>query len=217
MIDIKLSEISKTLLFHYVPAWLTWSGIFCIVFSSLQLPPGFTFAPLFLEVQAQTLFVYLFILGALFCLRPSVNPFRLAVVFSAMVCGVLCWEYATVIIRGGNPMASAGSGFYPGYVVLRLFCGCFIVWCFLLAERYCLSERLLRKQKINRLLEEKKLTRSEIRYLKSRIDPALLFSELEEILSLRETNPAGARFALHNLVRRLRETLSKTKMKGSPF
>ena len=208
---IGLSDISKTLLTHYYPAWIVWSGIYCFVFSSLKWDQGIDFTHLFIETQLQVLFVYLFIIGALYFLKASGNPSRLVPIFTAMIAAVICWEAGAFVVDKVGAPSVGEYHFSAGFILLRIFSGCFIIWCFMLAERYCLSELMLREEKINGLLQEKKLTGNEIRYLKARIDPEQLFEKLQAILELRDTDPARARTEQLDLVRYLRNALSRTR------
>lgn len=208
--NVKLSDITKTLLFHYYPAWVAWSGIYCIVFSSLNWNPRLTFTGLFIETQLQVLFVYLFMIGALYFFKPSNNLYRLSAIFLSMITAVFCWEAGKCLIEKWMAPSALQYPFSMGFILLRIFSGCFIIWCFYLAERYCLSELMLREEKIKGLMQEKKLTSNEIRYLKSRIDPELLFKKLQYILELRDTDPDRAKSEQLDLVRYLRDSLAKT-------
>jgi len=69
---------------------------------------------------------------------------------------------------------------------------------------------MLREEKIKGLMQEKNLTNNEIEYLKSRIDPGLLFKKLQHILELRDTDPDRAKSEQLDLVRYLRDALAKT-------
>jgi len=207
---VKLSDITKTLLFHYYPAWIGWSGIYCIVFSSLNWDPKLTFSRLFIETQLQVLLVYVFLISALFILKPSTNRYKLSVIFFAMTCAVFCWEAGLYSIELWIKPPQAPHPFSMGFILLRIFSGCFIIWCYLLAESYCLSERMLREEKIKGLMQEKRLTNNEIKYLKSRIDPELLFKKLQYILELREKDSARAKSEQLSLVRYLRDSLDNT-------
>jgi hypothetical protein len=208
--NVKLSDITKTLLFHYCPAWIAWSGIYCIVFSSLNWNPRLTFTGLFIETQLQVLFVYLFMAGALYFFKLSNNLYRLSAIFFSMIIAVFCWEAGKFLIEKWMAPSVLQYPFSMGFILLRIFSGCFIIWCFLLAERYCLSELMLREEKIKGLMQENKFTNNEIRYLKSRIDPELLFKKLKSILELRDTDPDRAKSEQLDLVRYLRDSLAKT-------
>jgi len=59
-------------------------------------------------------------------------------------------------------------------------------------------------------MQEKRLTNNEIKYLKSRIDPELLFKKLQYILELREKDSARAKSEQLSLVRYLRDSLDNT-------
>lgn len=209
--NVKLSDVSKTLFSHYYPAWIAWSGIYCIVFSSLNWEPELTFISLFIEAQLQVLFVYIFIIASLYFLKPSNNHFRLVTIFAAMIVSVICWETGSFFFERQFSLPGPGYRFSIGFIGLRIFSGCFIIWCFLLAERYCISELMIREEKINSLLQEKKLTNNEIRYLKARIDPEFLFEKLQWILELRDTDPGRAKTEQLDMVRTLRESLAKNK------
>ena len=206
---VKLSDVSKTLFSHYYPAWIAWSGIYCIFFSSLNWQPRLTFTRLFIETQLQVLFVYLFIIGSLYIIKPPKNHSRVAALFTAMVVSVICWEAGLFFIERQISLSDPEYRFLFGFIGLRILSGCFIIWCFLLAERYCLSELMLREERINSLLQEKKLTNNEIRYLKARIDPEFLFEKLQWILELRDTDPDKAKTEQLDLVRTLRESLAQ--------
>lgn len=208
---VKLWDVTKALLTHYYPAWIAWSGIYCIVFSSLNFHPKLTFTGLFVESQLQVLWVYLFIVGSLFCLKPPGNRIRLVAIVVAMIGAVISWEAGSFLIERQVSLSVPGYRWSMGFILLRTFSGCFIIWCFLLAERYCLSELMLREEKIRGLMQEKKLTDHEIAYLKARIDPQLLFEKLQAILELRNSDPDRAKVEQLNLVRYLRDSLSKTK------
>jgi len=208
--NVKLSDITKTLFSHYYLPWIAWSGIYCIVFSSLNWHPKLDFISLFIETQLQVLFVYVFIIGSLYLLKPPDNHFRLVMIFSAMISAVISWEAGLFLIERQMSLSAPDYQFSIGFILVRIFSGCFIVWCFMLAERYCLSELMLREEKIKGLLQEKKLTNNEIRYLKARIDPELLFEKLQTILELRDTDPDRAKSEQLDLVRYLRDSLSKT-------
>ena len=208
--NVKLSDITKTLLFHYYPAWIAWSGIYCIVFSSLNWNPRLTFTGLFIETQLQVLFVYFFMIGVLYFFKPLNNLYRLSTIFLSMIISVFCWEAGVILIKKWMGSSAVPYQFSTGFILLRIFSGCFIIWCFLLAERYCLSELMLREEKIKGLMQEKNLTNNEIEYLKSRIDPGLLFKKLQHILELRDTDPDRAKSEQLDLVRYLRDALAKT-------
>jgi hypothetical protein len=208
---VNLSDISKTLFFHYYPAWVAWSSIYCTVLSSLNWQPELTFISLFIETQLQVLFIYLFIIGSLYYVQPLNNPFRLVTIFAAMIVSVICWEAGSFFI--GRQILSFDYEYQLSiaFIALRVFSGCFIIWCFLLAERYCLSELMIREEKIKSLLQEKMLTNNEIKYLKARIDPEFLFEKLQWVLELRDTDPGRVKTEQLDLVRTLRESLAKSK------
>jgi len=208
--NVKPSHITKTLVFHYYPAWIAWSGIYCFVFSSLNWNPKITFTGLFIETQLQVLLVYFFMIGALYFFKPWNNLFRLTTIFISMIIAILCWEVGKYIIEKWIASSEPQHPFSMGFILLRIFSGCFIIWCFFLAERYCLSELMLREEKIKSLMQEKKFTNNEIRYIKSRIDPELLFRKLQYILELRDTDPNRAKSEQLDLVRYLRDSLAKT-------
>ena len=208
--ETKLSQISRILLFHYYPAWLAYSGIYCLVFASMAWNPGVTFSRLFIESQFQILFIYFFIISALWILKPVRDSYRLVVIFSALVAGVLCSEALSALLTWPVTDQVLSSE----YILLRIISGGFIVWCFLLAERYYLSERRLQRAKIDRLLADKKLTGNELQYLKSRIDPGFLFAKLQFILDLRDAEPDRAKAEQLELVRYLRQALAHTQITG---
>lgn len=209
--DVKLSDITKTLVLHYYPAWITWSGIYCIVFSSLNWQPPIDFIRLFTETQLQVVFVYIFVIGATCFIKPTDNQIRFLTIVTAMVSAVISWEALSYMIEMQISSSATTYRFSKGFFLLRLFSGSFLIWCFMLAERYCLSELMLREQKIQGLLREKKLTDNEIRYLKARIDPELLFKKLQTILELRDTDPDKAKSEQMDLVRFLRKALARTR------
>lgn len=208
--NVSLSEITKTLVFHYYPAWIAWSGIYCLVFCSLNWQPHIDFINLFTETQLQVVFVYLFIIASLYLLNPPDGHFRLLTIFSAMISAIISWEAGSFLLEGQISLSETGYQFSIGFILLRVVSGSFIIWCFMLAERYCLSELMLREEKIQGLLQEKKLTDNEIRYYKARIDPELLFEKLQTIFELRNTNPERAKSEQLDLVKFLRDSLSKT-------
>lgn len=208
--NVSLSDITKTLFFHYYPAWIAWSGIYCIVFCSLNWQPHIDFIYLFTETQFQVVFVYLFIIGSLYLLNPNGGHLRLLTIFSAMIIAVISWESGSFLFERQISLSENIYQFSIGFILLRVVSGSFIIWCFMLAERYCLSELMLREEKIQGLLQEKKLTDNEIRYLKARIDPELLYEKLQTILALRDTNTDRAKSEQLDLVRYLRDSLSKT-------
>lgn len=208
--DVKLSDITKTLALHYYPAWIAWSGIYCVVFSSLNWQPPIDVIRLFTETQLQVVLVYIFIIGAIYFIKPADNRIRWVTIVSAMISAVISWEALSYLIEMQASSSAATYRFSIGFFLLRLFSGSFIIWCFMLAERYCISELMLREEKIQGLLQEKKLTDNEIRYLKARIDPKLLFEKLQTILELRDTDPDRAKSEQLDLVRFLRNALSRT-------
>jgi hypothetical protein len=208
-------NITKTLVLHYYPAWIAWSGIYCIVFSSLDWQPPIGFIRLFAEIQFQVVFVYLFIIGSLNLFKPTVTHDRLLTVFAAMIGAVICWETGSFLFFKQLPQLTNSYRFSVGFLLLRIVSGSFIVWCFMLAERYCLSELMLREQKIQGLFQEKNLTENEIMYLKARIDPELLFEKLQMILALRDTDPDRAKSEQLDLVRFLRNALAITRNERS--
>jgi hypothetical protein len=205
-----LAEVSRTLLFHYYPAWLGWSCVHCTVFASLAFSPELTFWQLFLHSQLQVLAIYAAIIGALRLCRPQTQKGRVVLITCAMMSGVLVWE-AVLCLASADGIAPALSGWdLLFFMILRVVSGGFVVWCFLLAESYCLSEVMLRAQKISRLTAERDLTENEIHYLKARIDPDLLMKRLRHILILRDSDPAAAGLAQTDLVRYLRRVLATT-------
>jgi len=208
---VKPFNITKALLLHYYPAWLAWSGIFCFVFSSLNWQPSIDFINLFIESQLQVLFVYLFILGSLYVNKSAGNPFHFLAIVSAMISSVISWEAVSYLIHIQMSLLEPTYRFSIGFLLLRIVSGSFIIWCFMLAERYCLSELMLREQKIQGLLQEKKLTDNEIMYLKARIDPELLFEKLQKILELRDADPDKAKSEQLDLVRFLRNALARSR------
>ena len=119
--NVKLSNVSKTLFFHYYPAWIAWSGIYCIVLSSLNWEPELTFISLFIQAQLQVVFVYLFIIESLYFLKPSNNHVHLVTIFAAMIVSVICWETGSFFVERQISLSGPGYRFSIGFIGLRIF------------------------------------------------------------------------------------------------
>ncbi len=210
--EIKLSEISRRLLFRYYPLLLLTTAIHCIINSQSAMFPtqrtilGMT---LFIYINLQTLFAYAFIVMPLYFFKPTHFFSRLILmtifmILSSEIFFFLSGTYGPVPFMG-NPSNT--------FVFLKMVStGFFVIWIFFIAEKTLITEKKHKDEGLNRLSHKKTLVENQLRLLQAQIEPQFLFNTLSGIIDLRDINLEKAKKMQMHFIQYLRATLLKTRV-----
>jgi sensor histidine kinase YesM len=94
--------------------------------------------------------------------------------------------------------------------LLAITFGIILSYFFISKSRLRISREEIQQERIKRLSGEKETLEANLRLLQAQIEPHFLFNTLSNVLSLIDTNPAGGKSMLVDLIHYLRTSLSRT-------
>ncbi len=209
--DVKLPEISKKFFFGYYPVLLIVTFFFSVFLSTFDWEPKPHYFRIFLETQLQILLIFFFIVISLRILKPTRPFIRLLIITAVTVIGVLLWNAWLSVTYGLAPLPFSGSPSATRLALIKIGSGFFIAWCFVLAERYCISETRLEEEKRKRVSDEKTLLENHLKLLQAQIEPRFLFNTLTSIVRTRDVDLEKAKAMQLSLIDYLRTSLAKTR------
>ncbi|MDY6792236.1 MAG: histidine kinase [Thermodesulfobacteriota bacterium] len=142
----------------------------------------------------------------------SANFFiQMAAIFIAMIIGSVLGTLLGTVASGIGT-----SIFFQKYsllqmTILGIVFGSIISYFIASRETISASKTLIQEERIKRLIGEKKVVESNLRFLQAQIEPHFLFNTLSNIVSLLETDLEKGKYMLEDLIHYLRTSLSKTR------
>ncbi len=209
--EVKLPEISKKFFFGYYPVLLIVTFFFSVFLSTFDWEPKSHYLRIFLETQLQILLIFFFIVFSLRILKPTRPFIRLLIITAVTVIGVLLWNAWLSMTYGLDPLPFTGSASATRFALIKIGSGFFIAWCFVLAERYCISETRLEEEKRKRASDEKTLFENHLKLLQAQIEPRFLFNTLTSIVRTRDVDLEKAKAMQLSLTDYLRASLAKSR------
>ncbi|MCP4688176.1 MAG: hypothetical protein GY859_09005 [Desulfobacterales bacterium] len=208
---VRLPEISRKFFFGYYPVLLIITFFFSVFLSTFDWEPKPHYSRIFLEIQLQIILIFFFIVFSLRVLKPTRPVIRLLIITTVMILGVLVWNAYLSVAYGLAPFPFSGSPRATRLALIQIGSGFFIAWCFVLAERYSISETRLDREKRKRISDEKTLLENHLKLLQAQIEPQFLFNILKSIVQTRDVDYEKAKAMQLSLIEYLRSSLAKAR------
>ncbi len=210
--EVKLSEISRRLIFRYYPVWFLCSVIFCFILKSLKWAPHIGFFDHFIAGQISCILIFSFVISSLYIFKPSRLSTQLIIMIISALSAIEIMYIVSGIHHNFGPIPFRGPLFSSQIFHLSINNAFFVIWFFFIGKRSCISEKMLVEEESKRLSNEKKVVENRLKLLQAQIEPQFLFNTLTSIVTLRDIDLEKAKSMQMHFIQYLRATLVKTRV-----
>ncbi len=210
-VEIRLSEISKRLLFRYFPFYSLFIFYSNSILRSMGWRPESSAIEAITGALVSILATYFFMIIPLYLFKPTKRLIRFAVIIVSVILAIVGIRAFDGFMNNFNPVPFSHSPIATEMFLLNTLGGMYVIWFFCLEERQCISEAKIRAEKSKRISNEKKVLETHLKLLQAQIEPHFLFNTLTSIVSLDDTDPRSAKTMQLNFIQYLKATLAKTR------
>lgn len=210
--EVKLSEISRRIIFRYYPVWFLSAILYCFVLKSLKWAPDLNYIENLLAGQISYILIFIFVMTSLSILKPARLVTQLTIMTISALAAIEMWYIVSGVHLNFGPIPFRGPLFASHIFHLSINNAFFVIWFFFIAERSCIADKKLNEEESKRLLNEKKIVANRLKLLQAQIEPQFLFNTLTNIVNLRDRDPEKAKTIQMHFIQYLRATLMKTRV-----